>query len=239
MEPFAEFLQKTIVMRDRSPENCEPSNLQSCPNLRAFHDLPSTMNPVPLDDTTLDQLFLRARSFNTWQDKPVSDALLHRLYQLTSMGPTSANCSPMRVVFVASAQEKERLLPALHEGNRDKTRNAPVTAVIGYDMAFAEQLPALFPHAPDAKNWFSDPEVARGTAFRNGSLQGGYFILAARALGLDCGPLSGFDAAAVDALYFAGTAVKTNFLCNLGHGDFSGLFPRSPRLPFEAACRLA
>ena len=145
----------------------------------------------------------------------------------------------MRVVFVANAQEKERLLPALHEGNREKTRNAPVTAVIGYDLAFAEQLPALFPHEPEAKNWFSDPEVTQGTAFRNGSLQGGYFMLAARALGLDCGPLSGFDAAAVDALYFAGTAVKTNFLCNLGHGDRDYLFPRSPRLAFEAACRSA
>jgi 3-hydroxypropanoate dehydrogenase len=196
------------------------------------------MSSVPLADTALDQLFLQARTFTTWQDKPVPTALLQRLYQLMSMGPTSANCCPARIVFVASAQEKERLLPALDEGNRDKTRNAPVTAVIGYDLAFAERLPQLFPHAPDAKTWFADPEVARNTAFRNGSLQGGYFILAARALGLDCGPMSGFDAAKVDALCFAGTSVKTNFICNLGYGDAHGLFPRSPRLPFDAACRL-
>lgn len=196
------------------------------------------MSSAPLADAALDQLFLQARTFNTWQDKPVPDTLLQRLYLLTSMGPTSANCCPARIVFVASAQEKQRLLPALNEGNREKTRNAPVTAVIGYDLAFAEHLPRLFAHAPDAKSWFADPEAARNTAFRNGSLQGGYFIMAARSLGLDCGPMSGFDAAAVDALYFAGTAVKTNFICNLGHGDASGLFPRGPRLPFDAACRI-
>jgi 3-hydroxypropanoate dehydrogenase len=197
------------------------------------------MSSAPLADAALDQLFLQARTFNTWQDKPVSTALLQRLYQLTSMGPTSANCCPARIVFVASAQEKQRLLPALDEGNRDKTRNAPITAVIGYDLAFAQQLPQLFPHAPDAMSWFADAEIARNTAFRNGSLQGGYLIVAARALGLDCGPMSGFDAAAVDALYFAGTSVKTNFICNLGYGDADGLFPRSPRLPFDAACRIA
>lgn len=194
------------------------------------------MSSAPLADTALDQLFLQARTFTTWQDKPVPLELLQRLYQLACMGPTSANCNPARIVFVTSAQEKQRLLPALSEGNREKTRNAPVTAVIAYDLAFAEQLPQLFPHAPDAKSWFAAPEVARSTAFRNGSLQGGYFIMAARALGLDCGPMSGFDAAAVDAMYFTGTSVKTNFLCNLGYGDPSGLFPRSPRLPFDEAC---
>jgi 3-hydroxypropanoate dehydrogenase len=192
----------------------------------------------PSYEATANRLFMQGRSFNAWQDKPIPDALLEHLYLLTSMGPTSANCCPARIVFVTSQSEKQRLLPALDEGNRSKTMGAPVTAVIGYDMAFAEQMPILFPHAPDARNWFSDENVARTTAFRNGSMQGGYFILAARTLGLDCGPMSGFDAAAVNALYFAGTSVETNFLCNLGYGDPASLFPRSPRLPFATACRV-
>jgi 3-hydroxypropanoate dehydrogenase len=184
------------------------------------------------------QLFIDARSFNAWQDRPVAPELLDCLFGLMSLGPTSANCSPARIVFVTSAEARARLLPALHEGNREKTRQAPVTAVIGYDMDFASQLPRLFPHAPDAASWFAQPETAASTAFRNGSLQGGYFILAARSLGLDCGPMSGFDEAAVDALYFAGTRIRTNFLCNLGYGDRTSLFPRSPRLGFGDACRI-
>lgn len=193
---------------------------------------------VPAYDDTVTRLFLEGRTFSAWEDRPVSTEQLQQLYHLASMGPTSANCCPARIVFVATAAEKARLLPALDEGNRAKTQAAPVTAVIGYDLDFARELATLFPHEPDAPNWFADPESARTTAFRNGSLQGGYFILAARALGLDCGPMSGFDADAVDALYFKGTSIRTNFLCNLGYGDRRRLHPRHPRLPFERACRI-
>ncbi len=192
----------------------------------------------PAAEDAIRKLFVEARSFNAWRNRPVAPGLLHRLFELMSFGPTSANCSPARIVFVTSDAAKERLLPALHEGNREKTRRAPVTAVIGYDIDFALALPRLFPHAPDAASWFADPGHAAATAFRNGSLQGGYFIMAARSLGLDCGPMSGFDEAAVDMLYFAGTRIRTNFLCNLGHGDPSSLFPRSPRLAFDDACRV-
>jgi 3-hydroxypropanoate dehydrogenase len=198
----------------------------------------STRAPAPIDEDAISKLFVEARSFSTWQDRSVAPGVLDRLFGLMSLCPTSANCSPARIVFVASAAAKEQLLPALHEGNREKTRHAPITAVIGYDLDFALRLPRLFPHAPDAASWFSQPEVAASTAFRNGSLQGGYFILAARSLGLDCGPMSGFDSAAVDELYFARTRIRTNFLCNLGYGDRAGLFPRSPRLGFDDACRI-
>lgn len=191
---------------------------------------------LPAYDDTVTRLFLEGRTFSAWEDRPVSTEQLQQLYHLASLGPTSANCCPARIVFVATAAEKQRLLPALDAGNRAKTQAAPVTAVIGYDLEFARELPTLFPHEPDAPSWFADPESARITAFRNGSLQGGYFILAARALGLDCGPMSGFDAAAVDALYFKGTSIRTNFLCNLGYGDRRRLHPRQPRLPFERAC---
>ena len=194
---------------------------------------------LPLDDHALDQLFLEARTHNAWLDRPVDPDLLRRLWALARMGPTSANCSPARVVFVTTPQGKARLLPALSQGNRDKTASAPVTAIIGYDLEFARELPRLFPHAPDAASWFADPQVAQATAFRNGSLQAGYLILAARALGLDCGPMSGFDAAAVDAAFFAGTSIRSNMLCNLGYGDAKGLFGRSPRLEFDEACRIA
>lgn len=198
----------------------------------------STPGMSPAAEEAIRKFFVEARSFNAWQDRPVAPELLDRLFSLMSLGPTSANCSPARIVFVTSAAAKERLLPLLHEGNREKTRQAPVTAVIGYDVDFAQQLPRLFPHAPDAASWFAEPHHAAATAFRNGSLQGGYFILAARSLGLDCGPMSGFDEAAVDKLYFARTRIRTNFLCNLGYGDPSGLFPRSPRLGFDDACRV-
>lgn len=191
-----------------------------------------------LDAAALDTLFRTARTHNGWLDRPVTDDDLHRLYDLMKMAPTSANCSPARIVFVRSADAKARLKPALGPGNLEKTLAAPVTAIIGYDLQFAEHMPRLFPHNPDAKNWFSDPRVAEIVAFRNGSLQGAYFILAARAVGLDTGPMSGFDNARVDAEFFPGGRVRSNFLCNLGHGDSSKLFPRSPRLAFGEACRV-
>src|SRR5205823_7265539 len=182
----------------------------------------------------LDLIFRNARTQNGSLDKPVENALLRQVYDLAKMGPTSANMCPLRIVFVKSPEAKERLKPTLDAGNVDKTMKAPVTAILGMDTHFYEKLPKLFPHA-DAKAWFKDlPEnVLEYMALRNSSLQGAYFMLAARALGLDCGPMSGFDNAKVDAAFFAGTAVKSNFLCNLGYGDPSKLFPRSPRLDFE------
>lgn len=191
-----------------------------------------------LDAAALDTLFRTARTHNGWLDRPVTDDDLHRLYDLMKMAPTSANCSPARIVFVRSADAKARLKPALGPGNVEKTMAAPVTAIIGYDLQFAEHMPRLFPHNPDAKNWFSDPKVAEVVAFRNGSLQGAYFILAARAVGLDTGPMSGFDNARVDAEFFPGGRVRSNFLCNLGHGDSGKLFPRSPRLEFGETCQV-
>ena len=191
------------------------------------------------NDEILDLIFRQARTHNVWLDKPVDDALLRRVYDLARMGPTSANMCPMRIAFVKSKAAKERLRPALDKGNVEKTMNAPVTAIIGMDVHFYEKLPFLFPHV-DAKAWFKDvpDNVLEVAALRNSSLQGAYFMLAARSLGLDCGPMSGFDNAKVDALFFAGTTVKSNFLCSLGHGDASKLFPRSPRLSFEEACRV-
>jgi nitroreductase len=191
-----------------------------------------------IDNAALDVLFNNARTHNGWQDKPVTDAQLHQLYDLTKWGPTSANCSPARIVFVRSAEEKEKLVACVSPGNADKTRAAPVTAIIGMDMAFYDKLPQLFPHA-DARSWFAGNQpVIDATAFRNSSLQGGYFILAARALGLDCGPMSGFDADKLNAAFFTGTSVKVNFICSLGYGDPSKLFGRSPRLSFDEACKI-
>jgi 3-hydroxypropanoate dehydrogenase len=187
----------------------------------------------------LDLIFRNARTHNVWLNKPVDDALLKQVYDLARMGPTSANMSPMRIVFVKSPEAKEKLKPALDAGNLAKTMAAPVTAIIAMDIHFYEKLPKLFPHA-DAKAWFKDlPEsVLEYIALRNSSLQGAYFILAARALGLDCGPMSGFNNAKVDAAFFAGTTIKSNFLCNLGYGDASKLHPRSPRLEFDEACKM-
>ncbi len=191
-----------------------------------------------IDNAALDVLFNNARTHNGWQDKPVTDAQLHQLYDLTKWGPTSANCSPARIVFVRSAEEKEKLVACVSAGNADKTRAAPVTAIIGMDMNFYDKLPQLFPHA-DARSWFAGNQPAiDATAFRNSSLQGGYFILAARAIGLDCGPMSGFDADKLNAAFFAGTSVKANFICSLGYGDPSKLFGRSPRLSFDEACKI-
>ncbi len=182
----------------------------------------------------LDQIFFQARTHNKWQDKPVLDEQLRQLVEIMKLGPTSANQSPARIVFVRTPEAKKRLEPYLSEGNRAKTMTAPVCAIIGYDLKFYEYLPKLFPHA-DAKSWFEGKpaQLIETQAFRNGTLQGAYFIIAARALGLDTGPMSGFDNAGVDREFFAGTSVKSNFLCSLGYGDPSGIFPRSPRFAFE------
>ncbi len=190
-------------------------------------------------NVSTEQLFDHARTHNAFTNEPVSPETLRRLYDLMKWGPTSANCSPARIVFVVSPEGKAKLLPCMSAGNHEKTKQAPVTAIIGMDMAFHDKLPQLFPHT-DARAWFAGkPEVIAATAFRNSSLQGGYFIMAARALGLDCGPMSGFDAAKLDAAFFAGTSITANFVCNLGHGDPAGIFPRSPRLAFDEACRIA
>ncbi|MGH6871667.1 MAG: malonic semialdehyde reductase [Rhizomicrobium sp.] len=195
-----------------------------------------TAHAIP--DEALDILFRAARTQNKWRDEPVSPALLMAVYDLMRWGPTSANCSPARFVFVTTPEAKARLSAYLTPGNRDKTISAPVTAIIGYDLDFAAKLPQLFPHQPGAKDWFADPVRAETTAFRNGSLQGAYFLIAVRALGLDCGPMSGFDNAGVDREFFAGTAVKSNFICSIGHGDPAGVFARNPRLSFDEACRI-
>ncbi len=191
-----------------------------------------------INDEALDTIFRTARSQNKWLDKPVSPALLMAVYDLMRFGPTSANCSPARIVFVVSNEAKERLKPHLAPNNVEKTMTAPAVAIVGYDLDFPEHMPKLFPHNPDARNWFNDAVNRQTTAFRNGSLQGGYLIIAARALGLDCGPMSGFSNEGIDKEFFAGTRIKSNFLCGLGYGDPSGLFARSPRLDFDEACKL-
>jgi len=206
-----------------------------------------------VNDAGLDLLFREARTYNAWSNEPVPDDILRRLYDLMKWAPTSANCNPARIVFVRSREAKERLAPALSPGNVDKTMNAPVTAIVAYDLKFYEKLPQLFPHNPGMRDFFANaPEMVDVTAKRNSSLQGAYMMLAARALGLDCGPMSGFDNAKVDEEFFsAGKSdpncaeeffpeghIKSNFLCNLGYGDKSSLFPRGPRLEFEQACSL-
>ena len=191
-----------------------------------------------LSRDALDQLFHDARSYNSWQNKAVSDEILTELINTLKMGPTSANCSPARFVFVKSDHAKAQLKPFLSPGNADKTMSAPVCAIIGHDMEFFEQLPKLFPHT-DARSWFvGKPEKISATAFRNGTLQGAYLILAARALGLDCGPMSGFDSAGVDDTFFSGTKIKSNFLCNIGYGIDSDLMDRSPRFQFAEMAKI-
>ena len=187
---------------------------------------------------TTEQLFTEARTQNGYLDQIVPDSQLLALYDLLKWGPTSANCSPARFVFVRGAQAKATLAACVSPGNAPKVSEAPVTAIIGMDMAFYDKLPQLFPHT-DARAWFiGKPELIEATAFRNSSLQGAYLMLAARSLGLGCGPMSGFDAAKVDAAFWAGSTVKTNFICTLGHGDPAKVLPRSPRLAFEEACQL-
>ena len=192
-----------------------------------------------IPDESLDQLFRAARTQNKWLDTPVSDTLLHAVYELMRMCPTSANCSPARLVFVTSKDGKQKLKSLVSAGNAPKVETAPVTVIIGQDLEFYQKLPQLFPHA-DAKSWFTgNQKLIETTAFRNSSLQGAYLMLAARAVGLDCGPMSGFDNDAVDKAFFAGTSIKSNFICCLGYGDPSGVFPRSPRLSFDEACQIA
>jgi 3-hydroxypropanoate dehydrogenase len=193
---------------------------------------------APLNDAALDQLFRTARTYNAFTGD-VSDETLRRLYDLMKFGPTEANTTPARIVFVKSKEAKAKLGPALSEGNYKKTMEAPVTAIVGYDIRFYEKLPVLFPHT-DAKAWFEHRDAAdlAWVAMRNSALQTAYLILAARALGLDCGPMTGFDNAKVDEAFFAGTSIRSNILVNLGYGDPASLFPRSPRLPFDEACRI-
>jgi 3-hydroxypropanoate dehydrogenase len=191
-----------------------------------------------LQTITLATLFTGARTQNRWLDKPVPREMLRQLYDLMKWGPTSANSSPARLVFATSPEARNKLAECMSPGNRDKVRAAPVTVIIGMDMAFHDKLPQLFPHV-DARAWFAgNDELIASTAFRNSSLQGGYFIIAARALGLDCGPMSGFDADKLNAVFFTGTSVKVNFVCSIGYGDPAGVMPRSPRLSFEEACRI-
>ena len=191
-----------------------------------------------LNDAALETIFHAARTHRTWQDEDVSDVLLQAIYDLAKMAPTSANCSPMRLIFLKSPEAKARLRPALDEGNVAATLAAPVTAIVAHDLAFYEHLPRLAPHV-DARAWFvGNEELIRATAFRNGSLQGAYLIIAARALGLDCGPMSGFNNAKVDGEFFPDGTVKSNFLCNLGYGDMEKVHPRAPRFEFDDVCRV-
>jgi 3-hydroxypropanoate dehydrogenase len=194
---------------------------------------------MTVDQASIDALLRDARTFYAWQDSPVADEELRALFDLLKWGPTSANASPARFVFIRTAAGRERLRPALSAGNIDKTMSAPVTVIVAHDPHFYDHLPKLFPHA-DARGWFAgNPALAAETAFRNGTLQGAYLILAARALGLDCGPMSGFDQTKVDEAFLSDRGWKSNFLVNLGHGDATGQYPRSPRLSFDEACVLA
>ena len=194
---------------------------------------------MTIDASGLDLLFREARSHNKWREEPVSDETLHALYDLLKFGPTSANCSPARFLFLRTKESKERLAPALSSGNLAKTMSAPVTAIVAYDPKFYENLPKLFPHNPDAVSWFtSNDSLAATTAFRNGTLQGAYLMLAARSLGLDIGGMSGLDNAKVDQEFLSDKGWRSNFLVNIGHGDPEGLFNRSPRLDFDEACVL-
>ena len=191
-----------------------------------------------LDSDSLDLIFREARTFRGWQAREVSDETLHRMWELARMGATSGNCCPGRLVFVKSDEAKERLKPALDTGNVAKTMAAPVCAIVGHDLAFYEDMDWLTPHMKGAgKTFGDDAALAEVTAFRNGSLQGAYLMIAARALGLDCGPMSGFDNSLVDDTFFAGSTIRSNFLCNLGYGDAESLHPRAPRHAFDQACR--
>jgi len=190
-----------------------------------------------LSPEALGQIFTQARTHSVWLPEPVSDQLLNEIYNLMKWGPTSANCCPARILFVKSKESKDKLLACMAPGNVEKTKTAPVTAIIAYDLEFYEKLPKLFPHV-DARSWFAGNKAfIESTAFRNGSLQGAYLLIAARSLGLDCGPMSGFDNAKVDAVFFEGTSWKSNFICNLGYGEPSALRPRSPRLEVDEACK--
>ena len=193
-----------------------------------------------LDDTALDRLFRTARTRNAWTERPVTEQQLRELYDLLKLGPTSANSCPARFVWVRSAEAKGKLAALAAPANAPKILAAPVTVIVGYDLDFAEQLPKLFPaRGKEMQGHFSDPLLAQVTAFRNGSLQGAYLIIAARALGLDCGPMSGFSNEAVDREFFGNTRIKSNFICSIGYGSHERLFPRNPRLTFEESGRFA
>ncbi len=186
----------------------------------------------------LDHIFTQARTFNAWTDEHVSDAIIHQLYELVKWAPTCVNGAPARFLFVTSPNEKEKIISCLLPKNVEKTRQAPVTVIIAEDLRWYEKLPKLMPHADYYSHFANDPALSEKTSFRNSSLQGGYLILAARALGLDCGPMSGFDSEKLDSLFFAGTHLRSNFVCNIGYGDDKNQFPRSPRLTFEEACKI-
>jgi 3-hydroxypropanoate dehydrogenase len=195
-------------------------------------------NAQSLPEEALERIFTKARTHNGWLSEPVDDNLLKQIYDLMKWGPTSANSCPARIVFVKSTQAKEKLLPCMAPGNVEKTKTAPVTAIIAKDMEFYEKLPTLFPHAP-ARSWFAGNQpFIESTAFQSSTLQGAYFMIAARSLGLDCGPMAGFDNAKVDEAFLKGTTWKSNFICNIGYGDPSKLYPRSPRLDFNEACKI-
>lgn len=192
-----------------------------------------------LDQKALDLIFLKARTRNGWQNKPVPESLLRRIYDVAILGPTSANTLPLRIVFVSSSAAKKKLHPALSAGNQAKVMQAPVTAIFAYDLQFYDLLSKTFPHEPDARSWFAGNDaVVQETAFRNGTLQAAYFMIAARAHGLDCGPMSGFDQGKVNAEFFPDGRYKSNFICSLGYGTEERLFPRSPRLTFEETCKI-
>jgi len=194
---------------------------------------------TPITPASLDQLFGTARSYNGWTDTPVADQLIQRVYELAALGPTSANCSPARFVFVTSEDSKAKLAAMALPTNSPKILAAPCTVIIGQDLDFMDLIPELFPHNPGAQNWFpKGSEIAQLTAFRNATLQGAYLMMAARSMGLDCGPMSGFSNAAVDEAFFAGTSIKSNFICCLGEGDRASIFERSPRLAFDRACKI-
>jgi nitroreductase len=191
-----------------------------------------------LEPPVLDQLFRTARTYNGWRDEPLPLMVIQDLYELMKWGPTASNCSPARFLFLTTPEAKAQLEPFLAPGNRAKTMASPICVLVAYDLAFADKLPFLFPHVPGIQDWFADPEVAAATAFRNGTLQGAYLLMAARSLGLDCGPMSGFDQAGVDRVFFPDSTVRSNFLCNLGYGARDSVFPRLPRLPFDEACAI-
>lgn len=194
-------------------------------------------NNAPVSDAAFETLFTKARTYNAWQKKDVPESLLRQLHDIVKFGPTSANCCPLRIVFVKSHEAKARLEPLMDEGNRKKTMEAPVTAIFGYDLEFYEYMAKLFPHNPSSREWFAnDKAFAKEAAFRNATLQAGYFMIGARGLGLDCGPMSGFDADGVKKEFFSETTIVPDFLCNLGYGDSESLFPRSPRFTFDEIC---
>jgi nitroreductase len=193
---------------------------------------------APLPGASLDQLFRTARTYNAFKPEALPGALMHEIYELAKWGPTASNSNPGRFVFLTTPEARARLSPHMSSANRAKTLAAPVNVIMAYDLKFADKIPELFPHKPEAAHWFTQPEVAQETAFRNGSLQAAYLMMAARALGLDCGPMSGFNSAGVNEEFFAGTSWRANFICNLGWGVSENLFPRLPRLAFAEACQV-